>query len=504
LWAAERTVNLTDTNLIESSSLVINSQLGGVHPPLQVLNYNNPNTLTVEVGDGRHGPFNINTYAQFSVNGDLTGNRITLDVNEFPVLQVTDFTLEQGWILEVEGDGPLIIYSLSDVKILGEIWCHGEDGQDATGSTAGAGGRGRCGGADGGSGGAPGADGTDGFDVSTAVTGGQGGNGGGAAVSGGGGGSWNTTTPPGAGTNASMAGGSEGDSLTDPEFTTIAGGAGGGGGSGSLTDAGAGGGGGGGGVIIHAVNDFHLGEEPSSNYGRILASGGRGGDSDAAGGAGGGGGGGSVRILVGGNIEMLNTLGVGAGVANLGAGGSNVPTDSGGNGGPGRNWYSSTLGGYNTILGVGGGYYTPPEETIAPGDVQFVQTPQQVETRSLDLRNTRPQVLAVSTVPESSDFAVEFKGSEDDFQEDDTGWTTDVSALAGKRFLKVRVIVTNSSPASPTLLTGLQVRYTPGILSEYEFTATSCAHVNWPTSRKGSFFLLLPLLLTLHLRKRIA
>ncbi len=503
LVAADVTFDFSDDSRIESSSLVVNTALGVLHSTLVVKNYNNPNEFDMPVGDGRHGPFNATTYQNFSVNGDVTGNRILIDVDEYPILQVTDFDLQQGWRIEVAGDGPLIIYSLKDVKIAGEIWCHGEDGTNAVGATPGMGGIGRCGGGNGGDGGAPSQDGTDGENTDALVTGGQAGNfTGGAAVSGGGGGSWNTSSPSGPGTNASGAGGTQGTSTMDAEFTTIAGGAGGGGGSGTATDAGAGGGGGGGTVIIHAVGDFYLGALPSSNFGRILASGGAGGDSNVLGGAGGGGGGGSVRVFVGGDMEMLNTVGSGAGVAQPGLGGTNSNTDNGGNGGPGRNWYSSTIGGYNTILGGGGGYYTPGEQGIAPGDVQFTTVTQTTETISLDLQNTKPVINSVTLSPASADFSFEVKGSEDDFLNDDTGWTTDLSQLMGKRYIKARFSITNSSASNPAMIDSVSINFTPGIKNQYDFAATSCGRVETPQSPTGLLLLLMPLLLIFSLRPR--
>ncbi len=501
--AAEFTFDFSENSRIETSSLVINTALGVLHPTLVVKNYNNPNEFEMPVGDGRHGPFNATTYQNFSVNGDVTGNRILIDVDEYPILQVTNFNLQQGWRIEVIGDGPLIIYSLKDVKIAGEIWCHGDDGTNAVGAIPGVGGQGRCGGGDGGDGGAPTQDGTDGEDTDPLVTGGQAGNfTGGAAVSGGGGGSWNTSSPSGPGTNASGAGGTQGDSAMDAEFATNAGGAGGGGGSGTATDAGAGGGGGGGTVIIHAVGDFYLGDLPSSNFGRILASGGAGGDSNVLGGAGGGGGGGSVRVFVGGNMEMLNTVGSGAGVAQPGLGGTNGNTDNGGNGGPGRNWYSSTAGGYNTILGGGGGYYTPGEQGIAPGDVQYTTVAQSTETTIIDLQNTKPVINAVTFNPASADLSFEIKGSDDNFTSDDTGWTTDLSQLIGKRYIKARFSITNSNISSPSTIDSVSINFTPGIKNQYDFAATSCGRVETPQSPTGLLLCLLPLFLIFHLRRR--
>lgn len=502
--AESLTLDFNQRSELAQGDLIFNQSLGVLHPSLQVENYEAPapTPLDFSVGDGRHGIFDNTTYQKFSLNGDTSGQKITIDVTEYPILQVTDFVLDAGWVIEVVGNGPLIIYSLKDVKIAGEIWCHGEDALAASGTTPSIGGKGRCGGGNGSDGALATQNASNGDDVSVNVTGGQGGNYTGSAVSGGGGGSWNTSVAPSSGTNANVSGGSAGTSFADSEFTTIAGGAGGGGGSGSTTAAGAGGGGGGGAVIIHTVRDFYLGELPSSTTGSIKVSGGKGGDSNADGGAGGGGGGGSIQVFAGRNIELLNTIGTGASRAAGGTGGTNLSTDNGGNGGTGRSWFSSV--GYNTILGGGGGTYFPTEQfpPLIPGNARFNPATQSMESVSFDLRNTKPTITSVTFTPSSSDFSYQLRASNDDFVSDDTGWTSDLGLIAGKRYVKIKVLITTSSTSAPTMLDSVSINYNPLKRDQFDFTAASCGAVKTPPRADFLFWLLLPFTVLIFLRKQ--
>jgi hypothetical protein len=444
------------------------------------------------VGDGSHGAFNPSTYAQFSVNGDVSGNKIRLDLSRFPILKVTSFYLALGWILEPVGNAPLAIYSLTDVRIEGEIWCHGDNGTDAVGATPGTGGSSRCGGKNGGNGGAVGQAGSDGTDVHALVTAGKGGNfTGAAAVGGGGGGSWNTTSPAANGPNSAGAGGQAGASNTDPEFLITGGGAGGGGGSGTATEAGAGGGAGGGVVLIYAVGDVSLGSTPTSTTGFIYANGGKGGDSNVAGGPGGGGAGGSVKIFSGGTVHIYNTDGVGASQANQGAGGVNAVPAGGAVGGPGRSWVASV--GYNGI-----GTYSPSEEgPVVPNTntVEFSNTAQSVITKSFDLNSTLATIDSVAITPSSADFQVQLSGSVDDFASDDTGWTSDYSLVANKRFVKMKVIITTSTPAAPTMIDQVVVSYTAGQKKDFDFKSSGCGQIETGTPPPGSMMILVLLLI---------
>ena len=153
---AEQVVETFSTKLkYVSGTAVWNQVLGLVHPTLRVVGYTggSPTPIDLNLGDGSDGEFVQSRYAEFSQNGDVSGNKIRLDLSAYPELNVTNFVLEDGWVLEPVGNAPLIIRSLSDVKIRGEIWCQGHDATVSTVAVGGSGGAGRCGGAAGGNGG---------------------------------------------------------------------------------------------------------------------------------------------------------------------------------------------------------------------------------------------------------------------------------------------------------------------------------------------------------------
>lgn len=473
-----------------SGSAIWNQALGKIHPTMVVMNYKPGFTpLPFDVGDGAHGAFGPDSasMARFSAGGDVSGNIVRVDTDAYPVLKLTSFHLPLGWRIEPIGANPLVIYSLSDVVVEGDIWCQGRNGGNAVGAVAGAGGVGRCGGLVGGDGGAIGVGGSDGADAFATVLGGVGGDVAGAAnaVSGGGGGGWSLVQPTPA-SDATGVGGLAGFSVTDPEFLNLYGGAGGGGGSGNATNAGAGGGAGGGLVIIHAVRDFNLGSSPTSATGFIYANGGNGGGSNANGGAGGGGGGGAVQVFVGGTINIYNNDAAGASQANNGAGGVNTVVDTGGTGGMGRSWWVSV--GYNGI-----GYYTPAEEApVVVGNVEFVGTAQTVETAVFDLANNFARMDSLVVSPASADFLVEAAGSSDGFASDDTGWTTNLGVLVRKRYVKLRLTVTASNVNTPDMADTLTLNYSPGARSDFAFKSAGCGRVEGDASGgSGSLLMLL-------------
>jgi hypothetical protein len=492
-WAAQLTEDFSSLLHKDSATAVWNQYLGKAHPTLQVMNFKAGFTpYAVDVGDGSHGVFDSTTYSQFSSGGDVSGNIIRLDTSIYPVLKVTNFVLEAGWTLVPVGGNPLKIYSLGQVIIRGEIWCHGTNGGNGSGMTPGSAGLGRCGGSNGGIGGGFGSSGANGVDISAAtVTGGQGGNYTGTAtvVGGGGGGSWNTTSQPGNDVNASGSGGTKGTSTSDPEFTLVAGGAGGGGGAGVVAGAGGGGGGGGGAVVIHSVGNFDLGTSPASTTGFIFVSGGAGGDPSGGAGPGGGGGGGSVQVFSGGTINIYNTDVAGASRAELGAGGT-----GGANGGPGRSWFSSVN--YNGI-----GFYTPGEQApVNPGNVEFSSSAQEVVTVSRDIGSTLATFDGLTTNPVSADFQILINGSSDDFSSDSTGWTTDLSIVKNKRYYKLKVIITTSNVNVPTMLDSVVLDYTPGVQSDFRFKASGCGAMQSPGNPYSILFVLMPFCLGLWLR----
>lgn len=500
IQAAQISEDFSNKNHYGSGTLIHNTSLGALHPPLQVVDYKVGFTpILLEVGDAQHGSFEESTYQNFSRGGDISGQIIRFDLQRFPILKVSRFHLATGWVLQPVGNSPLIIQSQTDVIIEGSIDCRGQNGGDAIGVTPGSGGEGRCGGSQGGEGGSPLNDGEHGDDVVTnVVTGGRGGNFQGIAqpaVGGGGGGTWNTSSLPGNGTNSSINGGRRGDSTPDPEFLQSFGSAGGGGGSGDATDAGGGGGGGGGIVLISAVRDFILGSSPVSNVGSIRVDGGNSGLPSGGAGLGGGGGGGSVRVFAGRNIEIYNSDGDGASQANAGNGGP-VPTP-GALGGIGRNWFSSVN--YNLS---GTGFYTPAEEAPHnPGRVEFDSQPHDWVSTIYEVPTTLLRLRRLSTVPISSDFVVQVAGSNDSFEKDDTGWTNDFTLLNNKRYLRIKLTVTASDPSDPDFLSEVSIDYDGLNKENFDFVTSGCGRVH-PNQNKLSWILLiLPLILLFFLKK---
>jgi hypothetical protein len=471
------------------------------------MNYGTGTGKAFDVGDGSHGDFDVSTYANFSVGGDLSGNIIRLDLAAYPILKVTKFHLAPGWRIEPVGDQPLIIYSLSTVSIEGEIHCEGEDGGNSTGVSSGTGGQGRCGGSDGGNGGTASGAGSNGTDINGSVTGGGGGHfTGGAAIGGGGGGGWNTTSAAGNAVGGSVAnGGMGGTSSAEPEFLNTFGGAGGGGGSGTPAVPGAGGGGGGGVVIIHAVGDVDIGTSPSSVTGFIYANGGKGGTSSTTGGPGGGGGGGGVKVFTGGSLNIWNTDAAGASQAEAGAGGTNSLAVAAANGSTGRSWMTSVT---FTLVG----YYTPAEQApLTVGNVEFSSAAQTIETAAVDLQATLTSITSLVTVPVSADFTFQAAGSDDDFATDDTGWTTNTALLANKRYVKFKFTIATSNVNSPTMLDSATLTYTAIPRENFKLEAAGCGRISGGAAGGGlsarnsasafSIFLLLsPLLMLIGLR----
>lgn len=492
-FGAELSETFSTRNSFVTGDAVWNQALGKIHPSLQVMNYGTGTGKAFDVGDGSHGDFDVATYANFSVGGDVSGNIIRLDLATYPILKVTKFHLAPGWRIEPVGDQPVVIYSLTTVSIEGEIHCEGEDGTNSTGVTAGVGGQGRCGGADGGNGGAAGANGANGADINGSVTGGGGGHfTGGAAVGGGGGGGWNTTSAPGNAVGGSVAnGGMGGTPAFEPEFVNQLGGAGGGGGSGTPAVPGAGGGGGGGVVIIHAVGDVDIGTSPASVTGFIFANGGKGGTSSTTGGPGGGGGGGGVKVFTGGSLNIWNTDAAGASQAEAGAGGTNSLAVAAANGGTGRSWMTSVT---FTLVG----YYTPAEQApLQVGNVEFSNAFQTVETAAVDLMATKVSIDSLVTSPVSGDFTFKAAGSDDNFATDDTGWTSNTSLLANKRYVKFQLTIHTSNVNSPTMIDSATLTYTALQREDFKLEAAGCGHVSrggggaWPLA--GVFVILFAL-----------
>lgn len=466
--------DFSDRSHFAGGTAVWNQALGKIHPTLRVMNYETGFTpLDVSVGDGSNGPFDLSTYASFSQGGDVSGNIIRLDTTVHPVLNVTHFSLEPGWIIQpVNGSSQIIIESLSYVNIQGEIWCQGDDGGAASGATGGGGGAGRCGGTNGGSGGDLGFGGSPGVAADISVTGGHGGdfastNG----VGGGGGGSWNTSIAATNGPNASGSSGQAGDSSADPAFSSPLGSSGGGGGGGTSSGSGGGGGGGGGVVLIRAVGDVTIGTAPSSTTGYIFVNGGKGGNGSGDGGPGGGGGGGSVQIFSGGTIHIYNTNVAGASQALSGASGTNGNSDVGATGAGGRSWFSAVT--YDLV-----GTYKPAEQSpVSRGNVEYSSDPEFIDTKPIDLATNGAQFLSLMLSPNSGDFTFQIAGSNDDFVMDDTGFQSDLSLIAGKRYIRMEFTITASNVNTPDMIDAAIVSFTAPNVDHFKFQAAGCGRI---------------------------
>ncbi len=254
-----------------------------------------------------------------------------------------------------------------------------------------------------------------------------------------------------------------------------------------------GGGGGGGVVIIHAVRNFELGSSTDSTIGFIFANGGDGGDPTGDGGTGAGGGGGGIQVLVGGQITIYSNTAVAGAQA---VGGRNQAPLVGAAGGPGRNWFSAMPAGFN-----GPGFYDPSEEVpFAPGDVTFSSAAQSVTSTALDLASTLADVISVLPSPANANFSLSFAGSSDGFASDDTGWTTDVMLLRGKRYVRFKADTT-AFVGAPVHLDAVNVTYAPGTIDQFDFKAAGCGRVaggDGPWT--NGLLLLLPLIVLIGLR----
>jgi hypothetical protein len=497
-FAARVRLEFSSQDQIDESTLVLNSHFGALHPTLQVIRFDDGTQIRdLSVGSGDLGAFIPQTYSQFDEDGDSGNQIIVVNTDRYPILRFTEFTLSPGWVLHAIGTQPLQIESLGPVLIQGQIDCRGQSGQPGVAGVGGAGGEGRCGGGPGGRGGNIASSASPGESPRNEISGGLGGVfAGGPAVGGGGGGSWNRTSLPGNGINASAGSGQAGVSLTDPDFSFVAGSAGGGGGSGSLTSAGGGGGAGGGAVIIRAVGDVTI-----DTGGLILVNGGAGGDGEANGGPGAGGGGGSVQIFTGGNLNILNPDGAGAVRAEPGVGGTNTSLDAGANGGSGRNWLTGVV--YNGI-----GFYTPAEEGLfQPGEVTYSDQLQFLTTQSFDLLSTRWRFASIGTRPENTEYRVSASGSDTDDPGSFSAWTEDLSSLQSMRYLRLRISLQNTKGNQADFLEELTLNYDPQNQDRFDFISGGCGQIQIPSDRgrggSGVWMLLLPFCLSLALSLKL-
>ena len=239
------TESFESNNNIATSTAIVNYDSGAVEPQLFIEDSNDAGLfdLAFDVGDGSHGVFDSSTYQNFSENGDVSGNIIRLNLDDYPELKVTSFELDNGWTIQPIGNRPLIIKSLTTIEINGTIDCSGGDGEAGTSNLAdladvSQGGEGKCGGANGGSGASSSATANSGEtpNGSPLVAGSPGGDNTASATGAGGGGGGGGYAPnllfvgaPRVGeTNGAGAGGAAGTSVEDNKLVNESGGAGGG------------------------------------------------------------------------------------------------------------------------------------------------------------------------------------------------------------------------------------------------------------------------------------
>ncbi|MGE0762152.1 MAG: hypothetical protein AB7N80_02625 [Bdellovibrionales bacterium] len=494
------------------STLVWNTVLGRLHPPLQVFQYSDGGlqNKNFSVGSGQHGAFEPSRYAEFSSGGDVSGNIIRLDTSVYQTLELTRFQLDAGWTLQPIGNQPLIVRVLGAVTIAGVIDCSGQNGEDQNGTptVAPAGGAGRC------SGGAGGAGGT------TTANGGNGSNGGpqipngvgpgvdgptagvGATGTGSGGGGGGTYVPSRGVSDDSAAGlgatpGAAGFMVADNDFDYEGGGFGGGGGSHynagapAQNSAGAGGGGGGGLIWFTAVGDIVI-------EGSVLADGGDGGTGTSLAGGGGGGAGGSIAMFAGGDV-ILSTATVSA---DGGVGGGPAGR-LGGDGASGRTWLVGSSG-YST----GGPPFEFPDPTVTDVGTVGYQTGSFTATSlENDIGNSGPTlttVNTVSTLPGASTLTVEVA------TDSQTGFTpvwqaTTALPLEVERLARFRVTLNNAVVATPAFLDTLTFEFDGVQANEFNFVS-ACGAVKTPRDLRFNdklfwlVFFLLPLWSYLQLR----
>lgn len=477
-----------------NSTLIVNTALGALHPPLQITGIErNPGdtleNLAIQVGDGRHGDFILQNYASFSQNGDVSGQIIRLDLSVYPELMVRSFVLDAGWTLMPIGETPLVIRSLSTISVKGTILCSGVNGSDGTAAmtTVATGGGGRCGGASGGAGGGPtlvvptagsdpvnsSASGVTGGAISAAIANhclngvadvaGRCGGGGGAFSEGG------TTGLPAA---------TRGGSNSDKSFTFRAGGAGGAGGL-STSGSGSGGGGGGGGGFIDLVAVSEIRVE-----GSVLANGGIGGGSDSLG-AGGGGGGGTIMMAAGGPIQL-------SGGSVVSAEGALGGTTSGAGVTGGRGWIGRT---FIVALATAGseclsqGVPEIPDRHVASvGCVRYQTGLFVARSWVADTLNSNPEFKAVtptSTLTGGSTLVTELATSRDRFQGHDSGFLawTGISRVMD-RFLKFQLTLNNLDAINGARVDRIQLDYDPGVQTQFDFRS-GCGSVGLTAKSSG-------------------
>ncbi len=472
---------------ISNSTFIYNRVENNLHPPLKVFNYDNGAGLeefNVDIGDGTHGVFDVTTYAQFSVNNDITGQIIVIDTDVYPELKFTNFILSAGWSIQPVGSNPLIIRSQSGVEIFGIIDCSGERGGDSNPSdlVETIAGQGRCSGRSGGNGGTQAQDGQAGVNSAGIVTGGGGATG--IDSGGGGGGAFNGSglpALPGNGATAGAAGVIDG---TDLDFTNLFGASGGGGGSrGSDNTSGAAGGAGGGVVLIIAKGDVTI-----YATGSVLSSGGDGGDQLALsdGGGGGAGGGGSIAVFSAGNVTVAGNISAVAGI-----GGSGGTGAEGGNSAEGRTWVTDFD---QVFVPVN---INPGTLLIDRGFIKYQTGNFVVAFNSIDTLTTGPTYLSHTinrTTPPGSSDLLEFVFDTEPNIDPSASWANANTFIniKQKRYLYSQVTVTSTDVSLPVILNSVSVVYDPNQGTDFDLVS-ACGVTTSSGGGSSGLLLLLPI-----------
>lgn len=501
--------NFSNPAHTSTSTLVWNHFLNQLHPPLQVSGWNDGSNHNdpFSVGDGRHGVFDTSTYERF---GTIVGNQIRIDTDAYPDLQFTNFNLADGWVLRPTGSNPLIIRSLGNIHIAGNIDCSGENGQDlnTNNTIISVGGIGHCGGASGGNGGtdtvAP-LPGTSGGGFTTGGGAGPAGGGLGGASGAGGGAFRQPVTPGQDGTNPN--GGAialAGFNDQDDGFSIIGGGSGGGGGfahdTGADDSSGGGGGAGGGSIYMYAVGTITV-EQITLGYGQVIANGGNGGGYSGAGtprgGGGGGGGGGSILMFSRGDIDFLAGTVVSA---DAGLGGT-VPAADGGNGSHGRTWITDNNGAAGGVV-----IESPLTLLVSPGVVEYQINTFTAESVSLDFGNTGPTLTAATPITAGVGTVTI------DMDESDSAIFTPTyvlpSTLIGQelgRYFKFRVTINNTDASNPARITSMTWTYDGHKTDDFDFVSSCGSIRNLPPPSSWQLLLfLLPIVFAVWLRRHVS
>jgi hypothetical protein len=461
---------------IESSTAVVNTALGYIHPPIQVDGWqviSGPagQVTQLNLGDGSDGIFDVSTYLNFNSGAYNNDQVIHINTDQHPALNFQSFDLAVGWTIRPSGSQPLVIRSLSTLTVSGTIDCSGGSGQglNSTNTIVSLGGTGTCGGGSGGNGASVAISATAGSQ-SGSNTLGPGLPGTVASAGGGGGGAYSQAiSPPGNG-----APGTAGANQEDDAFIVTGGGAGGGGGGvyNNLSDipnlsSGGGGGAGGGSIYLIAAGDINI---PAS--GVVNASGGIGGGLTATGkgGAGGGGGGGSVLIM------SLGVLTVDGAVSAING---NAGVSDGGNGGAGatgRTWLTDSTGARS-----GSATENPTNVLASVGSIDYTTGTFTATSSLIDTVNSHPlftNATSTNTTPGGSSVNLQVAADDSSFSASSANWISaaSVSTLSGHRYFRYFLTLTSVSTTAPPTVSAVQITYSKTSVDQFDFK-TGCGLV---------------------------